>query len=105
MSIVNRIFGEPEIRALNPQQKTEVKKLIDQLEKIGRIDDFLSVAPGGPFDHQCHHREAKAIGRRVHEMGGVELMWAVRQTIKRRLKDILAEHLDHCWKGISTWQP
>jgi hypothetical protein len=104
MSIINRIFGEPEIRALDPHHKAEVKKMIDQLIKIGKMDDFLSLAPGGPFDHQCHHRDAKAIGRRIYEIGGVELMMAVRQTVKVKLKDILAEHLDHCWKGIGTWQ-
>lgn len=104
MSFFNRIFGEPEIRALNPQQKAEVKKLIDQLVKIGTTDDFLSIVPGGPFDHQCHHRDAKAIGKRIYEIGGVDLMWAVRQTIRYKLKDVLAEHLDHCWKGIGNWQ-
>lgn len=104
MSIFNRIFGEPEIRALNPRDKAEVKKMIDQLITIGKMDDFLSIAPGGPFDHQCHHRDAKNIGRRIHEIGGVPLMFAVRQTVKHKLKDVLAEHLDHCWKGIGSWQ-
>jgi hypothetical protein len=104
MSIFNRIFGEPEIRALNPHDKAEVKKMIDQLVKIGKMDDFLSLAPGGPFDIQCHHRDAKNIGSRIHEIGGEELMFAVRQTIKHKLKDVLAEHLDHCWKGIGSWQ-
>ncbi|MDD2522319.1 MAG: hypothetical protein PHW11_05835 [Anaerolineaceae bacterium] len=105
MSIINRILGEPEIRALDPQNKAEVKTMIDQLIKIGKADDFISLAPGGPFDGQLHHREAKAIGRRIHEIGGVELMMAVRQTIKNKLKDVLAEHLDHAWKGIGTWRP
>jgi hypothetical protein len=31
-------------------------------------------------------------------------MWAVRQTIKYKLKDVMAEHLDHCWKGIGSWE-
>ncbi len=105
MSIFNRIFGEPEIRALDPQKKAEVKQMIDQLVKIGKTDDFLSLAPGGPFDHQYHHRDAKAIGRRIYEIGGIDLMIAVRQTVKYKLKDVLAEHLDHAWKGVGTWQP
>ena len=99
MSLFNRFFGEPEIRALDPQKKAEVKKMIDELVKIGRMDDFLSVSPGGPFDIQCHHRDAKQIGRRLNEIGGLSLMMAVRQTIKYKLKDVLAEHLDHCGKG------
>ena len=105
MSIYNNIFGEPEIRALDPQHKAEVKKMIDQLVQIGKTDDFISLAPGGPFDYQYHHREAKAIGRRIYEIGGVELMMAVRQTIKHKLTDVSAEHLDHAWKGIGTWRP
>jgi len=104
MSLLNRIFGEPEIRALDAHSKAEVKQMIEELLKIGRMDDFLSVAPGGPFDIQCHHRDAKQIGRRINQIGGVQLMFAVRQTVKYKLKDVLAEHLDHCWKGIGDWQ-
>ena len=104
MSLFNRFFGEPEIRALDPQNKAEVKRMIDELVKIGRMDDFLSVAPGGPFDIQCHHRDAKQIGRRLNQIGGIPLMTAVRQTIQYKLKAVLAEHLDHCWKGVGDWQ-
>jgi hypothetical protein len=104
MSLFNRIFGEPEIRALDPQTKAEVKKIVEELVKIGRLDDFLSLTPGGPFDIQCHHRDAKQIGRRLNQIGGMPLMMAVRQTVKYKLKDVLAEHLDHCWKGIGDWQ-
>ena len=88
MSIFNKIFGEPEIRALNSQQRAEVKQMIDKLIIIGKTDDFISLAPGGPFDGHMHHREAKAIGRPIHEIGGVELMYAVRTTVKYKLKDV-----------------
>lgn len=104
MSILNAIFGEPEIRALDRERKTEINNLIDRLLIIGKQDDFLSVTPGGPFDHQCHHREAKEIGRRVNAIGGVPLMEAVRNVIKRKLKAVMAEHLDHAWKGVGDWQ-
>lgn len=104
MSLFNRFFGEPEIRALNSQSKAEVKQMIEELVKIGRLDDFLSITPGGPFDIQCHHRDAKQIGRKLNQIGGIPLMMAVRQTVKYKLKDVLAEHLDHCWKGIGDWQ-
>jgi hypothetical protein len=104
MSIINKIFGEPEIRKLEPQRKAEVKQLIDKLVQIGKTDDFISLAPGGPFDFQYHHREAKTIGKRLFEIGGIDLMMAVRTTIKHKLNDVLAEHLDHAWKGIGNWQ-
>lgn len=103
MSFFNRIFGEPEIRALEAHRQAEVKNLIDKLIKIGKTDDFLSMVPGGPFDLQCHHREARELGIRLNDMGGVNLMMAVRRTIQNKLGAVLAEHLDHCWKGIGEW--
>jgi len=105
MNLITLLFGEPEIRALDPARKHEINGLIDKLVKIGRTDDFLSLAPGGPFDMQLHHREARDIGRRINDIGGLPLMEAVRSTIKRKLKDVMAEHLDHCWKGIGDWLP
>ena len=104
MSLLDMIFGDPAIRQLNSHQKQEVERIIKDLLKIGQLDDFISLSPGGPFDIQCHHRQARDLGKRLHEIGGVELMLAVRQRVKRKLKAILAEHLDHCWKGIGAWQ-
>ena len=104
MSLIDILFGEEAIRNLPAERKQEVKEIINKLMVIGKQDDFLSVVPGGPFDHQCHHRQAKDIGRRLNAIGGLDLMMAVRMTIRRKLKDILAEHLDHCWKDIGEWQ-
>lgn len=104
MSLIDSIFGDPEIRKLDPHRRQEVDKLTEKLIDIGIRDDFLSLVPGGPFDFQCHHREAKEIGLRLNEIGGVPLMLAVRKRIKRKLKGELAEHLDYCWKGIGDWR-
>ena len=104
MSLIDILFGEEAIRNLPAERKQEVKEIINKLMVIGKQDDFLSVVPGGPIDHQCHHRQAKDIGRRLNAIGGLDLMMAVRMTIRRKLKDILAEHLDHCWKDIGDWQ-
>ncbi|HPL82094.1 MAG TPA: hypothetical protein PLU23_06290 [Anaerolineaceae bacterium] len=105
MSLLNTLFGEAAIRALPPQQKADVKSKIDKLVHIGKTDDFLSLVPGGPFNYQCHHKEARQIGEEINRIGGLELMTAVRQTIKRRLNEVLAEHLDHAWKDIGDWKP
>ena len=105
MSLIDILLGEEAIRSLPAEQKQEVKELINQLIVIGKQDDFLSLVPGGPFDHQCHHRQAREIGSRLNALGGLDLMWAVRTTIRRKLKDVVAEHLDHCWKDIGGWQP
>ena len=105
MSIIDILFGDPAIKQLSPYQQKEVDKLIRDLIQIGKSDDFLSLSPGGSFDIQCHHRQARDIGKRLNDMGGLGLMTAVRGRIKRKLKDVLAEHLDHCWKGIGEWKP
>ncbi len=104
MNLLTMLFGDPAINALDAHRKAEVRVMIEKLEKIGRTDDFLSLVPGGTFDMHCHHREAREIGKRLNEMGGVPIMMAVRNNIRRKLKDTLAEHLDHCWKDIGDWQ-
>ena len=105
MSLFSRIFGEAAIRALPAQQRAEIKNKIEKLVHIGKTDDFLSLVPGGPFNYQCHHKEARQIGEDINAMGGLDLMTAVRKTIKRRLDEVQAEHLDHAWKDIGDWQP
>lgn len=104
MNLLTPLFGDPVINALDAHRKAEVRMMIEKLVAIGRRDDFLSLVPGGPFDKQCHHREARDIGKRLNEIGGVPLMWAVRNSIRSKLKDVLAEHLDHCWKEIGQWE-
>jgi hypothetical protein len=104
MNLLTLLFGDPVIKALDAHRKAEVRVMIEKLLVIGRTDDFLSLAPGGAFDMQCHHREAREIGKRLNEMGGLALMWAVRSEIRRKMKDTIAEHLDHCWKEIGQWE-
>lgn len=104
MRIFDFIFGEPEIRQLDTTKKQEVEKIVQELSRIGQKDDYLSLTPGGDYDIHCHHRRARDLGKRLHEIGGASLMIIVRKRIKRKHKDMLAEHLDHCWKGIGDWQ-
>ncbi len=105
MSILDSIFGHPAIRSLPPEQRKEVNRLLADLVKIGQLDDFLSVQPGGQFDIRCHHVGARRIGQRLHQIGGLELMRAAHAHIKRKLKPVMAEHLDYCWQDIGGWQP
>lgn len=104
MSLFSRLFGDAAIRRLSSQQKAELKLKTSQLVKIGKTDDFLSIIPGGPFNGQCHHKEARIIGEEINVMGGLALMEAVRKSVKRQLGEVMAEHLDHAWKGIGDWQ-
>lgn len=105
MSIWEAVFGHLAIRQLPPESKREVKRLLDELVRIGNSDDFLSLQPGGQFNIRCHHVRANKIGERLNEIGGLELMQAARSYVKRKLKPVLAEHLDYCWQDIGEWQP
>ena len=105
MSLLESIFGYPAINKLQPELKREVQRLLDELVKIGRTDDFLSLQPGGPFNIRCHHNRARQIGTRLDEIGSLELMTAARAFVKRKLKANLAEHLDYCWQNIGEWKP
>jgi len=105
MSIWDAIFGYPAIRQLPPEHKREVKRLLEDLVKIGKLDDYLSLQPGSPFNIRCHHTGARKIGERLNEIGGLELMQAARSYVKHKLKSVIAEHLDYCWQDIGDWQP
>lgn len=104
MSILDNLFGNSALGQLDQHGKQEVQQLTAELIQIGKMDDFLSLSPGGAFDVQCHHRRARDIGKRLNELGGVDLMISIRQRIQRKLKATLAEHLDHCWKGVGEWK-
>ena len=104
MSIIDAIFGPPAIRKLPQHERAEVNQLLADLVKIGQQEDFLSLSPGGSYNIHCHHLGARRIGQRLNELGGLELMFAARDVVKRKLKAVLAEHLDYCWQGIGSWQ-
>ena len=105
MNIWHALFGHPTILKLPPEPKREVKHLLEELVKIGKLEDFLSVHRGGDYDRNYHHKRAREIGARLDKIGGEELMWAARAHIKRKLDPVMAEHLDYCWMDIGTWQP
>jgi len=105
MSIWDKLFGHPVIRKLPPETKKEVSKLLAELVKIGKLDDFLSTQPGGSFNVRCHNIHARRIGERLNDIGGLELMQAARSHVKGQLKDVMTEHLDYCWQDIGEWQP
>lgn len=84
--------------------KDEVEKILEELTKIGKQDDFLSERPGYGFNSQCRHVRAIAIGRQLHAIGGMPLMDWVLKKIKRRLKAQLASHLEYAWDGVGEWK-
>lgn len=104
MDFLIRIFGIP-LPKFDSRLRPEVDRLINELLKIGKQDDFLSERPGGPFNGDCHHRRAREIGKRLNDIGGLELMMAVRRGVKAKIGMNLASHLDYCWRDIGKWMP
>jgi len=87
-----------------PEKRPEVENLLAELIQIGQSDDFLSERPGQGFNSQCRHIRAMQIGKRLNDMGGMELMTWTRFKVKRKLKEQIASHLDYAWDRIGDWR-
>lgn len=90
-----------------PENKEELGKLVNELLTIAKEDDFLSEHPGGTFNIQCRHIRARAIGKRIEEINGVDLMEWTFDRVKKKLGKQggrLAEHLGYCWDDMGKWQ-
>ena len=102
MGFFRDLFSKPPYpRDLKP----EVDKLIEELLQIGKKEDYLSERPGGAFNGQCHHLRTRQIGRRLNEIGGLELMHYAHRQVKRKLGMQLSSHLEYCWNEIGGWIP
>jgi hypothetical protein len=104
MGFLSNLFGGGSPK-LNSVQKGEYNRLIEELIRIGKDEDFLSERPGSPFNAQCRHMRARQIGTRFNELGGLELMQTARQRVKKKLGANLAAHLDYAWTDIGEWIP
>lgn len=94
------LFGKP---PYPPQLRPEVERLLDELIKIGKQDDYLSETPGGTFNVQCRHTRAREIGRRLHEIGGYALMEFGYKRVRKKLGAALSAHLEYAWSEIGDW--
>lgn len=102
MGILDTLFGN-RLPPLSPDQRREVDALFEELVTIGRTEDFLSERPVAGYTAQCHHIRTRAIGRRLSQMGGLELMQAIHRRVRRKLGENLASHLEYAWDGIDKW--
>ena len=91
--------------AIPREQKAEVEKLIEELIQIGKKEDFLSEHAGGQFDGHYHHIRARAIGRRLNDIGGLALMESARDRVRKKLGVNMASHLEYAWSEIGGWVP
>lgn len=81
----------------------EVERMINELVRIGKTEDFLSERPGGAFNRECRHIRAREIGKRLDEVGGLSLMEYVNRQIRRKLGKNMSWHLEAAWKDIGKW--
>ncbi len=99
MNFLSDLFVKP----YPPHAKSEVERLIDELVRIGRTDDFLSERPGGGFNRDSRHIRAREIGKRLDEIGGLPLMEFANRSVRRKLGKNLSWHLEAAWKDIGKW--
>ncbi len=83
--------------------RSEVDRMLDELVRIGKTDDFLSERPGGGFNRECSHIRTREIGKRLDELGGMALMEYANRHVRRKLGKNLSWHLEAAWKDIGRW--
>lgn len=99
MSFFTDLFVKP----YPSHSKQAVERMLDELVKIGKTDDFLSERPGGSFNRECRHIRTREIGQRLDEIGGFELMDYANRYVRRKLGKNLSWHLEAAWKDIGKW--
>lgn len=94
------IFGGPPCPS---DQRATVQKLIEDLIKLGKTDDYLSERPAQGFNRQFRSIRAREIGERLHQIGGARLMEYARRRVRKVNGKDSAEHLDYAWADIGEW--
>lgn len=102
MGFLDALFGKS---VVPPALKPEVERMVEELVRIGRTEDFLSERPGGSFNSQCRHVRSREIGQRLNEIGGFALMEMINKRIKKQLGAQAASHLSYSWADIGKWVP
>jgi hypothetical protein len=102
MDFFRNLFGKPPYpRELKP----EVDRLVEELIRIGKTEDYLSERPGGSFNGQCHNIRARQIGKRLFEIGGQPLMQMAHKQVRKKLGLQISSHLEYAWNEIGGWIP
>lgn len=101
MGFLSSLFGS---KPYPPQARREVQALLEELIKIGHMDDFLSEHPGGAFNMQCRHIRTRQIGKRLDEIGGYPLMQYAYEQVRKKAGKQLASHLEYAWEEVGSWQ-
>ena len=117
--LVRVLESQPHNREAAQNLHDAVRRLIDELARIGLGDGFLSTAPGGLFDEENRHIRTRQIGSLIAEIGAVgafradgepvsitQLMGAIISEVEKRIRDGKSSgHLTFAWDGIGGWYP
>lgn len=82
----------------------DVEILLKELISIGIESDFLSERPGGGFNGNCRNIRAREIGKKLDEIGGLDLMQWVYRQVRKKLGRNMAEHLEYAWDNVGPWR-
>ena len=99
MDFITDLFVKP----YPSHAQQDVTRMLEELVRIGKTEDFLSERPGGAFNRDSRHIRAREIGTRLHELGGVKLMEYANRHVRRKLGKNLSWHLEAAWKDIGDW--
>lgn len=99
MNFLTDLFSKP----YPAYARQEVERMIDELIRIGKTEDFLSERPGGSFNRDSRHIRAREIGKRLDEIGGLPLMEYANRQVRRKLGKNMSWHLEAAWKDIGNW--
>lgn len=100
MGFIQDLFHKP----YPSDRADEVQRLLADLVKIGKTEDFLAERFTPGFNSQMRHVGARDIGKRLNEIGGIELMEFAYRHIRRKINKNIGEHLEYCWDGVGPWK-
>jgi len=83
----------------------DVKGLISELLRIGSVDGYLSLKPGGAFNAQRRNVRAREIGEALNERGGIGLMQLACKRVSSTLGVGRGRELEAAWADIGDWRP
>lgn len=102
MSIFSSLFKP---KPYSSADGKEVDSLMEELVRIGIKEDYLSETPGRGYNGQCRHIRTREIGKRLHEIGGNDLMSWAYGIVRKKAGKTPASHLEYAWIDIGSWQP
>lgn len=100
MGFIENLFG---IIPCPPDKKEETKRLIDELLRIGKHDDYLSERHKVGFNAQFRHVRTIEIGKRLYQIGGDKLMEFTLFKVRKTLGKDIYSHLEFAWDEIGQW--